>query len=85
MAYAIQFTPAAARQLEKLATPIRRRISAAIDGLVDQPRPHGVTKLAGSDDLYRIRVGDYRIVYQIHDRQLVVVIVTIGHRSDVYR
>ena len=85
MACAIHFTPAAARQLERLDKPVRRRVATAINSLAAEPRPAGVKKLAGSGDLWRIRVGDYRIVYQIHDRHLVVVIVTIGHRSDVYR
>lgn len=85
MANVIQFTPAAARQLERLDAPIRRRIGTAVDGLVENARPPGAKKLKGSEDLWRIRVGDYRVVYQIHDRRLVVVIVTIGHRSDVYR
>lgn len=85
MANTIQFTPAAAKQLEKLDAPVRRRIGAAIDGLVDNARPQGAKKLQGSDDLWRIRIGDYRVIYQIHDRQLLVIIVTIGHRGDIYR
>lgn len=85
MANTIQFAPAAAKQLEKLDAPVRRRIGAAIDGLVDNARPQGAKKLQGSDDLWRIRIGDYRVIYEIHDRQLLVVIVTIGHRSDIYR
>lgn len=85
MAYSIQFTPAAQRQFNRLDAPTRTRIGAAIDGLAENPRPPGVKKLSGSKNLWRIRVGDYRVVYQIHDRELVVVIVNIGHRSDVYR
>lgn len=85
MAYTIQFTPVAAKQLDKLDAPIRRRIAAAIDSLVENPRPPGTKKLQGSDDLWRIRTGDYRVIYQIRDRQLIVVIVTIGHRGDIYR
>jgi mRNA interferase RelE/StbE len=85
VANVIQFTPAAARQLERLDAPIRRRIGAAVDGLVENARPPGSKKLKGSEDLWRIRVGDYRVVYQIHDRRLIVVIVSLGHRSDIYR
>ncbi len=85
MANAIQFTPAAARQLERLDAPIRRRIGTAIDGLVENERPQGAKKLQGSEDLWRVRIGDYRVIYQIHDRRLLVVIVTLGHRSDIYR
>ena len=56
-----------------------------MDALAANPRPKGVKKLSGPDDLYRIRVGDYRIVYQIHDDRLIVLVVRIGHRKDVYR
>ncbi len=85
MAYVIHFTPAAARQLGRMDNPIRRRIAGAIDGLMEDPRPSGVKKLSGPGDFWRIRVGDYRIVYQIHDHKLIIVIVTLGHRGDVYR
>jgi mRNA interferase RelE/StbE len=85
VAYTIQFLPAAAKQLGKLDAPIRRRIAAAIDGLAENPRPAGAKKLQGSVDLWRIRIGDFRVIYQIHDRQMLVIIVTIGHRSDIYR
>ena len=56
-----------------------------MDGLAKEPRPKGVKKLSGADDLYRIRVGDYRVVYQIRDDRLIVLVVRIGHRKDVYR
>lgn len=85
MSYVIHFTPAAARQLGRLDPPLQRRIAGAVDALSEDPRPSGVKKLAGAGDLWRIRVGDYRVVYQIHDRRLIVLIVTIGHRGDVYR
>mgnify|MGYP001558290580 FL=1 len=85
MPYTIRFTPAAARQLARLDAPIRRRLASAIDGLSVHPRPPGVKKLSGPADLWRVRVGDYRILYRIVDRELVIVIVTIGHRGDVYR
>ena len=56
-----------------------------MDALAANPRPRGVKKLTGLDDLYRIRVADYRIVYQIQDDRLIVLVVRIGHRKDVYR
>lgn len=62
-----------------------RRLRAAIDALEQETRPAGCVKLAGSPDLYRIRVGDYRIVYQINGRELVVLVLSIGHRREVYR
>ena len=83
--YRIEFAPAAVRQFRELAGPIRRRIQSKIDSLGDEPRPHGCEKLEGADDLYRVRVGDWRIIYQIGDRQLLVLIVKIGNRRDVYR
>jgi len=57
----------------------------AIDALAQEARPAGCVKLAGSPDLYRIRVGDYRIVYQIKDNELLVLVLSIGHRREVYR
>ena len=80
MSYIVQFTPAAARRLGRLDAPVRRRVASAIDDLMKNPRPSGVKKLSGPEDLWRIRAGDYRIVYQIHDRKLIVVIVTLGGR-----
>jgi len=56
-----------------------------MDGLAKEPRPKGVNRLTGAADLYRIRVGDYRVVYQIQDNRLIVLVVRIGHRKDVYR
>ena len=62
-----------------------RRLRAAIDALEHEVRPSGCVKLTGLPDLYRIRVGDYRIVYQINETELVVLILSIGHRREVYR
>jgi len=85
MAYEVFISPAARRDLKRIRGPMRRRIGDAIDGLADEPRPSGHIKLAGEDGLYRIRVGDYRIVYQIEDDRLVVLVVRVGHRKDIYR
>jgi mRNA interferase RelE/StbE len=63
----------------------RERVVAAIGALAEEPRPAGAEKLAGRDDRYRIRVGDYRVVYSIEDAALIVWIVKVGHRRDVYR
>lgn len=62
-----------------------RRLREAIDSLAENPRQAGSVKLSGSADLFRVRVGDYRILYQIQDRVLVVLIVDIGHRRGIYR
>lgn len=85
MAYTVELKPSAAKALEALPKPDQRRIAARIDTLATDPRPVGVKKLEGEDDLYRVRVGDYRIVYQIQARRLIVLVVRIAHRHDVYR
>jgi mRNA interferase RelE/StbE len=83
--YRIQFAPSARRQLEDLPMKIQRRIAAHIDQLAFNPRPRGSIKLEGEDDLYRIRVGKYRVIYGIQDDELIVLVLRIGHRRDVYR
>lgn len=85
MTYHIEVAPAAARQLHKLDLPARRRIQAAIELLAQQPRPTGASKLVGGDREWRVRTGDYRIVYEIHDQILLVLVLAVGHRRDVYR
>jgi len=85
VAYAVFLKPAALRELRKLPEDIRRRVAARFDALVGDPRPAGVERLQGEADLYRVRVGDYRIVYQVESKALVVLVVRIGHRRDVYR
>ncbi len=85
MGYSIELVPAAMRALRKLTVDVRQRVSDTIGELADDPRPPGVRKLSGSDDVYRVRTGDYRILYQIHDELLVVLVVDVGHRRDVYR
>jgi mRNA interferase RelE/StbE len=57
----------------------------AIDALRLEPRPHGSKKLVGEDNLYRIRTGDYRIIYQVRDKQLIILVIAIGNRRDIYR
>ena len=78
------------RRAEKFLTnlreaPLYARLRTAIDVLAQDARPAGCIKLAGEPDLYRIRVGDYRIIYQVRDRILTVLVVSIGHRRDIYR
>ncbi len=84
MNYRLELTPKARRNLKHLPEMVRRRMEQAIDGLVLNPRPHGYKKLAGRDE-YRIRVGEYRIIYEIHDHIVLVKILTVGHRGGVYR
>ncbi len=85
MAYSIQLAPAAERQLKRLQNPTQDRIFKRLLTLEFNPRPHGVKKLEGERNLYRIRVGDYRIVYQVRDKALIVLVVKIGDRKEIYR
>ena len=84
MPYRIDYAPAAAKQLRKFDREIYVRIRPVIDALADNPRPSGCTMLT-VEKRYRIRGGDFRIVYEIHDSRLLVLVVRIGHRSNVYR
>ncbi len=86
MAYAVEFTPHADRDFRRLSRDVQTRLASRIDALGDDPRPAAARKLTGTDEeLYRIRVGDYRIIYQILDQALLVLIVRLGHRRDVYQ
>ena len=84
MAYQIEFAPHAYRQLKNLERDTQLLLLAKIEELSTNPRPAGVKKLASVENLYRIRVDDYRVVYQIRDRALIIVVVKVGHRRDVY-
>ncbi|WFE57780.1 type II toxin-antitoxin system RelE/ParE family toxin [Micromonospora sp. WMMD712] len=82
--YTVQVDRAAAKRLRKLDRPVQARLLAAIAGLATQPRPTGVRALTGHPGLLRIRSGSYRIVYTVRDEELIVLVVHLGHRSDVY-
>jgi mRNA interferase RelE/StbE len=84
MTYRIEISRRAAKAVTSLDKPLRRKILAAIDALSGNPRPVGCKKLAGQQ-AWRIRVGDYRIIYEIHDQVLLVIVVDIGHRREIYR
>lgn len=83
--YAVTFAPSAVRALKKLPQDIRARLFEAIEALAHDPRPAGVEKLSGDDNAWRVRVGDYRVLYEIHDRRLLVLVLTAGHRHEIYR
>ena len=80
MTYRIEVAPGAIRQLRKLEPSARRRVQAAIELLADQPRPSGAKKLVGGNGEWRVRTGDYRVVYEVRDDVLLVLVVAIGHR-----
>jgi mRNA interferase RelE/StbE len=84
--YNVFIKRSAAKEIEAIARKSdRQRIVRRIAALRQEPRPPGAEKLAGASDRYRIRQGNFRIVYSIADRELVVWVVKVGHRRDVYR
>lgn len=83
--FQIIIAPSARKSLLSLPRAIQVAIAEKIDSLVSDPRPHGVKKLEGHKDRYRVRVGDYRIIYKIADKKLQILIIRIGHRKEVYR
>jgi len=85
MTYAISYAPSAAKAIRKLDRPTARRLLEAIGALAGDPRPSGCIQLKGGDGELRIRVGDYRVVYDVQDEELVVLALRVGHRREVYR
>jgi mRNA interferase RelE/StbE len=83
--YSISFKSSAAKELKKLPLELQHRIANKIEQLVEDPRLSGVIKLKGDDDLYRCRVGEYRLVYQIDDSRQKIVVTRVRHRKDIYR
>jgi mRNA interferase RelE/StbE len=84
MTYRVTLSPMAARQLRKLDAGVRRRIQAALELLAEQPRPPSATRLVGGAGEWRVRTGDYRIVYEIEDERLLILVLRLGHRREVY-
>jgi mRNA interferase RelE/StbE len=82
--YAIDTKPSARRELENLSDSLIARLVPKIEGLAANPRPSGCRKLRGYKDLWRIRVGDYRVVYIIDDDRKMVSVTRIAHRKDIY-
>lgn len=86
MAYEVRLTPQVARVLRKTRDrELVRRLVSALDALANRPRPAGCRKLEGGDDLWRVRVGEHRIIYSIDDGALLILVITVGNRRDVYR
>jgi mRNA interferase RelE/StbE len=83
--YRVELVPSAARAFNKLDPRTQLRIERKIDMLVDDPRPPGVKLLSSEERIYRLRAGDFRILYQINDNVLVILVIAIGNRRDVYR
>jgi mRNA interferase RelE/StbE len=83
--YRTEFLSSAAKEFRNLEEEIKRRVVVAIDELVEKPRPKGVRKLRGHKQLYRIRVGSYRVVYELDDAARLIRVTRIRHRDEVYR
>ena len=84
MNYVVILTPAAARQLRKFDPPTRRRLQAVIELLADEPRPPAATRLVGGAGEWRVRTGEYRVIYEIHDAELLVLVLRMAHRREIY-
>ncbi len=81
--YSVELLPSAARVVMNLEQPMRRRIATALDRLAQDARRNAV-KLRGSDNVWRVRVGNHRILYEVYDDRLLILVIRIGHRRDVY-
>jgi len=84
MTYRVTLAPSAARQLRKFAPQARRRIQGVLELLADDPRPPSATRLVGGSGEWRVRTGDYRIVYEIQDDILLILVLAVGHRREIY-
>jgi mRNA interferase RelE/StbE len=85
MTYTIVTPKAVQKQLDALPNDVYDRIAEKIEQLAEDPRPDGVVKMKGSDHEYRIRIGDYRVRYEIDDKELIILLLQCKHRKDVYR
>ena len=83
--YEIEVSATAKRQLRRLNLVDKIKILKRVRGLAEDPRPPGSRKLRGYTDVYRIRVGQYRVLYSVEDHKLVIILLKVGHRRDVYR
>ena len=84
MTYQILVQPAAQRRLKKLPVSVQRELVALIERLIHDPRPPGCKKLKGRENRYRVRFADYRVIYSIEDAALIIRVIKVGHRRDVY-
>ena len=83
--YSIEWKDSAAKELQKLPKSVIARILAAVETLVVNPRPDGVRKLTDTESTCRIRIGDYRVVYKVYDRMLVIEVIRVRNRKDAYQ
>jgi mRNA interferase RelE/StbE len=85
VAHRILFVSRAERGFKRLSADVQDRIISEINSLAEDPRPAGAGKLAGSENLYRVRIGDYRVIYAVEGDFLLVLVVEVGHRREIYR
>ncbi|MDY6989467.1 MAG: type II toxin-antitoxin system RelE/ParE family toxin [Thermodesulfobacteriota bacterium] len=85
MRYSVEFRPAVLKSMKRLPKKDLRRIKKKIDGLAENLPDPATTKMKGNNNFHKIRAGNYRIVYQIHEDRLVILVVKVGHRKDVYK
>ena len=85
VSYKIEWKHSATKELKRLPKPVIPKIIAAVEGLPENPRPKGSRKIIGAEHTYRIRIGDYRIVYSIEYGRLTIEIIRVGHRKNVYK
>lgn len=85
MSYIIQYKRTATEELLALPVVQARKVLSSINNLAEKPRPHGSKKLKGSIHAYRLRIGNYRVIYNIEDKIVTVTIIKVGHRKQIYR
>ena len=85
MRYGIKILPSAVKELASLPAKVQKRFASRIDGLSKNPFPANAKLLKGSEDTYRLRVGDYRAIYRVIKKEILVLVIKIGHRKDIYR
>jgi mRNA interferase RelE/StbE len=85
MQYSVEFRPAVLKSLKRLPKKDLRRIKKRIDEVAENLPDPVTTKMKGNNSFHKIRSGDYRVIYEIHDNRLVILVVKIGHRKDVYK
>ncbi|MDF5711277.1 MAG: type II toxin-antitoxin system RelE/ParE family toxin [Nostoc sp. S4] len=85
MSYKVEISKGALKQLKKLSPELQERIQVRIDDSATEPCPNGLKKLKGKENAYRIKVGDYRLIYNIFNDVLLVNVVEVGHRSKIYK
>ncbi len=83
--YEILWKRSAVKELKQLPKETIQKINKVVTGLADNPLPVGVRKLVGSEHTFRVRIGDYRIVYSVQSEKLIIEIIRVGHRREIYR